>query len=114
MRNKEVYPFPFCLIYFSVSGYFWPAPDTGNWPVQLKHLQMTLSLALIHTQVLGSISPVKYISLFIGCFLSLLSQGSCCFANVSEGERKGTEQSVGKWGIADKNRRGGLEKNGVF
>lgn len=82
------------LLDFSVSGYFWPVPDTGNWPVQLKHLQMTLSLALIHTPIPPSLSPIKYISPFIGSFLSLLSQGPCCLTNAREGEGRG---QFGQW-----------------
>lgn len=42
MRKEEVYPFPSYWIFF-FPGYFWPVPDAGNWPVQLKYLQMTLS-----------------------------------------------------------------------
>lgn len=55
---------------------------------------MTLSLALIHTPIPPSLSPVKYISPFIGSFLSLLSQGPCCLTSAREGEGRG---QVGQW-----------------
>lgn len=87
MRKKEVYPFPSSWIFFFFwEGYFWPAPDTGNCPVQLKCLQMTLSLAIIHTSFSSWLSLVKYIFPFIGSFLSLLSQGPCCLTTGREGE----------------------------
>lgn len=88
MRKKEVYPFPL-LQDFLVSGYFWPVPDTGNWPVQLKYLQMTLFLAWIHTPVPSWLSLVKYISSFIGSFLRLRSQGPCCLTDAREGVWRG-------------------------
>lgn len=88
MRKKEVYPFPL-LQDFLVSGYFWPVPDTGNWPVQLKYLQMTLFLAWIHTPVPSWLSSVKYISSFIGSFLRLRSQGPCCLTDAREGVWRG-------------------------
>lgn len=93
------------LLDFSVSGYFWPVPDTGNWPVQLKHLQMTLSLALIRTAVPPWLSPVKFISPFIGSFLSLLSQGPCCLTDAREGERRGQCVAAEKWRKTDRARR---------
>lgn len=89
MRKKKVYPFPSSWIFFFFwRGYFWPAPDTGNWPVQLKCLQMTLSLVIIHTSLSPWLSLVKNIFPFIGSFLSLLSQGPCCLTTGREGERE--------------------------
>lgn len=53
------------LLDFSVSGYFWPVPDTGNWPVQLKHLQMTLSFGFnAYTRSSFSFSGQIHISLY--------------------------------------------------
>lgn len=66
-----------------VSGYFWLVPDTGNWPVQLKYIQMTL-FGFKHTRthactpLLFCFFLVKCISLFIGSFLSFLSYDPFC------------------------------------
>lgn len=102
---------------FFQGGYFWPAPDTGNCPVQLKCLQMTLSLAIIHTSLSSWLSLVKYIFQFIGSFLSLLSQGPCCLTTGKEGETDrgrvkeresmmGTMPAVKEWGKLNRSRKG--------
>lgn len=93
MRGKGGVSFSLFLDLFFFSGYFWPSPDTGNWPVQLKCLQMTLSLAIIHTTLSPWLSLVKDIFPFIGSFLSLLSQGPCCLTTGREGA---TERAMGR------------------
>lgn len=108
-----MYPFPSSWIFFFLfSGYFWPAPDTGNWPVQLKCLQMTLSLAIIPTTLSPWLSLVKDIFPFIGSFLSLLSQGPCCLTTGREGatERVMGEREKGRDGDNASNERTGETK----
>lgn len=95
MRKKGgVSVFLFLDVFFT--GYFWPGPDTGNWPVQLKCLQMTLSLAKMHTSLSPWLSLVKDIFPFIGSFLSLLSQGYCCLTTGREGAME-RESDGGEW-----------------
>lgn len=109
MRGKGGVSFSLFLNLFFFSGYFWPDPDTGNWPVQLKCLQMTLSLAIIHTTKSPWLSLVKDIFPFIGSFLSLLSQGPCCLTTGREGATEsamGEREKGGDWDNASNERTG--------
>lgn len=127
-EKRRCIPFPSSWIFF-FRGYFWPAPDTGNCPVQLKCLQMTLSVAIIHTSLSSWLSLVKYIFPFIGSFLSSLSQGPCCLTTGQEREREreingerereseresmvGTMPAMKEWEKLNRSRKGKGEKQG--